>query len=80
MIIFRSGREQYGDRAIGYVCLRREWQKCIVKAAVCPEHKVRDKPYSVSITIDEEKEEVLNLTYYDCPAANDIILCTNYYA
>ncbi|XP_008213224.1 uncharacterized protein LOC103317369 [Nasonia vitripennis] len=67
---FKSGREEYGDTAIGYVCLRRERQNCIVKAAVCPEHKVRDKPYIVSITINEEEEQVLNLTCYDCPAAN----------
>ncbi|CAG9765863.1 unnamed protein product [Ceutorhynchus assimilis] len=34
--------EQYGDSAIGYIQLKRESSKCIVKCKICPEHKVRN--------------------------------------
>lgn len=69
LIIFSAGREEYGDAAIGYVCLRREASICYVKARVCPEHKVRDKPYTVIVEINEEKQEIISLDCQDCPAA-----------
>ena len=44
-----SSRETYGDAAIGYVCLKRDENLCILKALVCPEHKVCDKLYQVTL-------------------------------
>ncbi|CAH2103318.1 unnamed protein product [Euphydryas editha] len=44
-----SSRESYGDDAIGFVQLRRESDICTVKCRVCPEHKVRSKPYTVNL-------------------------------
>jgi hypothetical protein len=39
--LFRLTRENYGDAAIGYVELKREASKCVVKRRICPEHRVR---------------------------------------
>ncbi|GBP47137.1 hypothetical protein EVAR_36962_1 [Eumeta japonica] len=57
----RSSRQSYGDDAIGYVQLKRDHTLCTVKCRMCPEHKVRQTSYSVSMVIDE-KEGVVNLT------------------
>ncbi|GBP54108.1 hypothetical protein EVAR_81276_1 [Eumeta japonica] len=56
-----SSRQPYGDDAIGYVQLKRDHTLCTVKCTMCPEHKVRQTSYSVSMVIDE-KEGVVNLT------------------
>lgn len=32
---------------------------------------MRNKPYTVSITINEEEEEIIDLICHDCPAAKD---------
>lgn len=54
-------RENYGDSAIGYVQIKREGSIiCNVKAQICPEHRVRNKNYHVSLTINEEKEEIVD--------------------
>ena len=53
--IVRSGRPSYGDTTIGYVCVKKEGETCIVKAAITPKHKVRHTNYKV-ITIINEKE------------------------
>ena len=52
----RSCHENYGDEAVGYVCLRRDQSVCIVKCRVTPEHNVRSSSYAVMIKIDEEKK------------------------
>ncbi|KAH9630941.1 hypothetical protein HF086_015304 [Spodoptera exigua] len=51
-----SSRESYGDDAVGYVQLHRDstFKLCTVKCGVCPEHKVRTKPYSVTVIVDEK--------------------------
>lgn len=46
-LLSRSQRENYGDTAIGYVELKREGPMCQVRGRVCPEHRVRSKPYTV---------------------------------
>nr|CAI5831835.1 unnamed protein product [Callosobruchus analis] len=38
-----ADRENYGDADVGYVQLKREGHVCLVKAKICPEHKVRNK-------------------------------------
>lgn len=69
---FRSSRENYGDSAVSYVNLKRENNVCIVKGSVCPEHKNRNKPYRVTIIVDEEKENVQHALCEDCAASAGI--------
>ncbi|CAG9124729.1 unnamed protein product [Plutella xylostella] len=64
-----SGRETYGDDAIGYVQLKREQNVCTVKCTVCTEHKVRSKPYAATLVVDEQEEVVISVKCHDCPAS-----------
>ncbi|KAJ8720818.1 hypothetical protein PYW08_006283 [Mythimna loreyi] len=64
-----SGRESYGDDAVGYVQLKRDQNTCIVKCTICPEHKVRSKPYAVSVVVNEAEESVTSVQCHDCPAS-----------
>nr|XP_026492169.1 uncharacterized protein LOC113397863 [Vanessa tameamea] len=65
-----STRESYGDDAIGYVQLQRTQNTCIIKCTICPEHKVRSKSYSVTLIVDEQEDDVLQVTCHDCPASS----------
>ncbi|XP_046382223.1 uncharacterized protein LOC124154049 [Ischnura elegans] len=65
----RSSRENYGDSAVGYVQVKREEEKCYVMGKITPEHKIRDKPYSVSAVIDEEEGSVEEVSCHDCAAS-----------
>lgn len=67
--MFRSGRESYGDNAIGKVQLKREDGVCTIKARISPEHRVRSKHYAVLAEIDEDKEEIVNIKCMDCAAS-----------
>ncbi|XP_045454482.1 uncharacterized protein LOC123663880 [Melitaea cinxia] len=64
-----SSRESYGDDAIGYVQLKRKANLCVIKCKICPEHKVRQQPYSVSMVIDEKEGIVQSVQCADCPAS-----------
>ncbi|CAH2098027.1 unnamed protein product [Euphydryas editha] len=64
-----SSRESYGDDAIGFVQLRRESDICTVKCRVCPEHKVRSKPYTVTLIVDEKNSIVISSQCHDCAAS-----------
>ncbi|CAH2094797.1 unnamed protein product [Euphydryas editha] len=64
-----SSRESYGDDAIGFVQLRRESDICTVKCRVCPEHKVRSKPYTVTFIVDEKNSIVISSQCHDCAAS-----------
>ncbi|KAJ8670103.1 hypothetical protein QAD02_001362 [Eretmocerus hayati] len=64
-----SARESYGDSAIGYVCLRRDGNICTVKGMVCPEHKLRDKDYQVTLKVDEKFGKVVKLQCIGCAAS-----------
>ncbi len=66
---FRSGRESYGDNAIGYVQVKRENNLCTVKAAVTPEHRISKKAYQVTIICNEDEEEVLSAQCDSCVAS-----------
>lgn len=70
LLIIRSGRENYGDNAIGYVQVKREGNICTVKAKVTPEHSIHKKGYSVSLVCDEQEEEVTSVKCEDCAAAS----------
>ncbi|TGZ52774.1 Uncharacterized protein DBV15_11266 [Temnothorax longispinosus] len=66
-----SSRQNYGDSAIGYVCVKGENYICTVKAKVCPEHQVRNKAYSVIVTVNEENELIIiNVKCQDCAASS----------
>ncbi|GBP66565.1 Lysine--tRNA ligase [Eumeta japonica] len=65
----RSSRESYGDDAVGYVQLKRESNICTVKCRVCPEHKVRSKPYTVTIIVDEKNSVIISSQCHDCAAS-----------
>ncbi|KAL5236791.1 hypothetical protein ACI65C_004201 [Semiaphis heraclei] len=54
---------------IGYVQIKREGSICDVKTQISPEHRVRNKNYHVSLTINEEKEEIVDLHCDDCAAS-----------
>ncbi|KAJ8668339.1 hypothetical protein QAD02_010002 [Eretmocerus hayati] len=65
----KSMRPNYGDVAVGYVKLKRQQNKCILHAQICPEHKVKSPNYNVHVVIDEKKENVLEATCADCAAS-----------
>ncbi|CAG4934707.1 unnamed protein product [Colias eurytheme] len=65
----RVSRESYGDKAIGYVQLRRKNNICVVKGRVCPEHRVRSKAYSVTLTINEKLRKIQDVQCHDCAAS-----------
>ncbi|KAK4885500.1 hypothetical protein RN001_001771 [Aquatica leii] len=64
-----SARESYGDSAVGYVQVRRINNNCIIKGRICPKHKIREKPYFVTATVDEENEIIKELLCLSCVAA-----------
>lgn len=47
LIFYRSGRESYGDAAVGWVEVRRSGNVYSVKAKITLEHNVKKKQYSV---------------------------------
>ena len=66
---FRSSRENYGDAAIGYVCLKRENAECTIQGRICPEHRVKQKDYTVILRIDEKNDKIKSFACLDCAAA-----------
>ncbi|KAB0802565.1 hypothetical protein PPYR_04751 [Photinus pyralis] len=64
----RAGRESYGDAAVGYVQIQRSQNVCTIKCRLCPEHRVRQKNYSVVVVIDEVEEKILSADCQDCAA------------
>ncbi|KYQ59429.1 hypothetical protein ALC60_01545 [Trachymyrmex zeteki] len=69
---------RYGDAAIGYVEICRQKTMYIIRAKICPEHKVRTKAYAVELTIDERKNKIKNVQCFDCAAFSDIRNVTNF--
>lgn len=67
--ILMSSRDSYVDTAIGYVEVKREGNKCVLKAKVTPEHRIRSKMYTVSVTIDEDSETIEDIICDDCAAS-----------
>ncbi|KAJ2951893.1 hypothetical protein O0L34_g4143 [Tuta absoluta] len=65
----KSGRDSYGDDAIGYVQVKRQGDICIVKCRITPEHRVRKKPFRCSLECNEKEDEVLCVTCDDCAAS-----------
>ncbi|KAJ8963991.1 hypothetical protein NQ314_005203 [Rhamnusium bicolor] len=65
----RSGREDYGDSAVGYVQVRRDGNVCTVRGRICPEHKVKAKPYSVTFILNEKESVIQEINCMDCAAS-----------
>ncbi|KAF2881748.1 hypothetical protein ILUMI_24445 [Ignelater luminosus] len=65
----RSQRDNHGDAAVGYVGVKRENFICTVRARICSEHRVRSKPYSVQVKINEKNEEIVKASCNDCAAS-----------
>nr|CAI5831935.1 unnamed protein product [Callosobruchus analis] len=63
-----AGRDSYVEDAIGYVQVKREGTKCIVKCRVTPEHKVKSKPYHCTLVCDENDEKIESVLCHDCAA------------
>ncbi|XP_046975380.1 uncharacterized protein LOC124541508 [Vanessa cardui] len=56
----KSSRESYGDDAIG--CCTITPGQC----KMCPEHKVRNKSYNVTMIVNETDGEIINCKCHDC--------------
>ncbi|CAG9760281.1 unnamed protein product [Ceutorhynchus assimilis] len=67
--LLRSGRQSYGDNAIGYVQLKQQAALCELKAKITPEHKIKSKNYTVLCVINTEEKEVVNTKCQDCAAS-----------
>ncbi|XP_039311283.1 uncharacterized protein LOC120359056 [Solenopsis invicta] len=61
--------ENYGDPAVRYVELRREKSLCHIRGKVCPEHRVNNKAYTISMLVNEETERVEYIRCEDCAAS-----------
>ncbi|XP_046743008.1 uncharacterized protein LOC124409445 [Diprion similis] len=62
----RSMQFNYGDGAIGYVQVLREKGMCTVEAKICPEHRIRNKNYTVRVVINEKDNTVMSTICDDC--------------
>ncbi|KAK5650155.1 hypothetical protein RI129_001184 [Pyrocoelia pectoralis] len=67
--VVRSGREDYGDSAVGYVQVKRDGDMCTVQGRICPEHKVRAKPYTVKCFLNEKDRLIEKVDCMDCAAS-----------
>lgn len=69
MFNYRSGRESYGDAAIEYVQVKLQGPECTVKCLICPEHRVHNKSYRVTVVLNIVDEEILSIQCHDCAAS-----------
>ncbi|CAH1962097.1 unnamed protein product [Acanthoscelides obtectus] len=58
LVIDGARRDLYREDAIGYVQLKREGTKWIVKCRVTPDHKVKATPYHCTLVCDESEEKI----------------------
>ncbi|KAJ8913136.1 hypothetical protein NQ315_006054 [Exocentrus adspersus] len=65
----RSGRQKYGDNAIGYVQLRQQQSVCELKAKITPEHKIKAKNYNVQCIINTSERVIIEAKCNDCAAS-----------
>ncbi|KAK4882184.1 hypothetical protein RN001_005503 [Aquatica leii] len=55
--------------SVMYVRLSRKNNICIVKGRVCPEHRVRSKAYSVTLTVNEKSRKIQDVQCHECAAS-----------
>ncbi|XP_030749227.1 uncharacterized protein LOC115877209 [Sitophilus oryzae] len=53
----RAQKASFGDNAVGYVQVKKENHLCIILAIITPEHKVRQKEYSIEAVVDMTEEK-----------------------
>ncbi|KYQ50568.1 hypothetical protein ALC60_10345, partial [Trachymyrmex zeteki] len=70
-VFYRAEGKDYGDAAVGYVEVKREGNFCQVRGKICPEHRVNNKPYSVSMLVNEEIDKVEYVRCEDCAASEE---------
>lgn len=69
----KSGRESYGDDAIGYVQLcRTNDGKSHLVAAISPEHRVRSKSYQVEAETHITDFSISYVKCMDCVASAEV--------
>ncbi|XP_074115102.1 uncharacterized protein LOC141537822 [Cotesia typhae] len=66
----RSGRQSYGDAAIEFVQLKLDGSECTLKCLICPEHRVHNKSYRVTLVLNIVDEEILSIQCHDCAASS----------
>lgn len=59
--------------------MQRKNNVCTIKGKVCPEHKLKNKPYELILIINERQEKILKLKCQDCAASEGIILVKIYF-
>ncbi|KAL0861793.1 hypothetical protein ABMA27_009267 [Loxostege sticticalis] len=64
-----SSRDSYVDSAVGYVEVKRTSATCIVRAKIVPEHRVTNKQYLVTVTLDEHLDEIKDASCEGCVAS-----------
>lgn len=57
------------DSAVGYVEVKRTSATCIVRAKIVPEHRVTNKQYLVTVTLDEHLDEIKDASCDGCVAS-----------
>jgi hypothetical protein len=67
---FSSGRDDYGEKAIGFVEVDRVVNVCTVSMKVTPEHKVNTKAYSVTVTVNENTLKITKCKCDGCASSN----------
>ncbi|CAH0389303.1 unnamed protein product [Bemisia tabaci] len=70
--VARSCRSTYFLKAVGFVEVRRDGDICYVKGKVTPEHRVRSPSYSVTCSIHELENKVLEAKCLDCVASEGV--------
>nr|CAH7754433.1 unnamed protein product [Callosobruchus chinensis] len=61
-----SGRESYGDAAMGWVQVKRNGTICTIKVKTTPVHNVKKKQYAVTSNINEQSGEVIDVECHHC--------------
>nr|CAH7751083.1 unnamed protein product [Callosobruchus chinensis] len=61
-----SGRESYGDAAVGWVQVKRNGTICTVKVKITPEHNAKMKKYAVTSNLNKQSGEVIDVECHDC--------------
>ncbi|XP_057339978.1 uncharacterized protein LOC130677297 [Microplitis mediator] len=65
-----SGRQSYGDAAIEFVQLKLHGLECTLKCLICPEHRVHNKSYRVTLVLNIVEEKILSIQCHDCAASS----------
>ncbi|KAL4708297.1 hypothetical protein ACJJTC_007703 [Scirpophaga incertulas] len=68
-VYLRSGRDSYGDNAVGYVQVKTENGICTVMARITPEHRVRATAYRCTFVCNEISNKIESVECEGCAAS-----------